>query len=128
MGFNPPNWASQPCREATLEAHNVDGSVDRTPIDMQPWYICGRYGRAAPRAAAAAASNTRAAAGMPPCPRQFIALTHARACNRDASCCDVVLGGSHASRQHAALVHHQDGRLFLIDLQSVSLQPCVVCL
>ena len=26
-----------------------------------------------------------------------------------------------ASRQHAALVHHSDGRLFLIDLESVRL-------
>jgi hypothetical protein len=78
-GFKPPEWASQPCREATLEVHGPGGSVDRVPVDAQPWYVVGR----------------------------------------DASTCDIMLEGSHASRQHAALVHHNDGRLFLIDLQSV---------
>lgn len=78
MGFNPPDWASQPCREATLEAHHADGRVDRVPVDAQAWYVLGR----------------------------------------DAGACDVALGGG-ASRQHAALVHHADGRLFLIDLASV---------
>ncbi|CAG9460410.1 unnamed protein product [Pedinophyceae sp. YPF-701] len=37
---------------------------------------------------------------------------------RDADSCQVVLEG--ASRQHAAAVHHQDGRLFLIDLGSTN--------
>lgn len=32
---------------------------------------------------------------------------------------DVALAEPSTSRQHAALVHHQDGRLFLIDLGSV---------
>ncbi|GBF97346.1 hypothetical protein Rsub_10993 [Raphidocelis subcapitata] len=78
MGFKPPEWASQPCREATLEVRRPGGAVDSQPIDAQPWYVIGR----------------------------------------DASACDVVLEGGSASRQHAALVHHEDGRLFLIDLQS----------
>ena len=42
MGFKPPTWASQPCREATLEVHRPGGAVDRLPIDMQPWYVLGR--------------------------------------------------------------------------------------
>jgi peptidyl-prolyl cis-trans isomerase NIMA-interacting 1 len=33
---------------------------------------------------------------------------------------DITLDEPSASRQHAALVHHEDGRLFLIDLGSVS--------
>jgi hypothetical protein len=32
---------------------------------------------------------------------------------------DIVLDDSSCSRVHAALVHHSDGRLFVIDLQSV---------
>jgi len=42
MGFKPPEWASQPCREATLEVHGPGGSVDRQPIDAQAWYVVGR--------------------------------------------------------------------------------------
>lgn len=37
---------------------------------------------------------------------------------RDASACDVPLDHPSASRQHAALCHHNDGRIFLIDLGS----------
>ncbi|KAK9823981.1 hypothetical protein WJX72_006781 [[Myrmecia] bisecta] len=38
---------------------------------------------------------------------------------RDAGACDIVLDrNSNASRTHAALVHHEDGRLYLIDLES----------
>jgi NIMA-interacting peptidyl-prolyl cis-trans isomerase 1 len=48
MGFKPPEWASQPCREATLEVHR-GSSVDRTPVDAQPWYIIGRCARAGGR-------------------------------------------------------------------------------
>jgi hypothetical protein len=36
MGFKPPEWASQPCREATLEVHRGGGAVDTIPIDAQP--------------------------------------------------------------------------------------------
>ena len=32
---------------------------------------------------------------------------------------DIHLDDSSCSRSHAALVHHNDGRVFLIDLQSV---------
>jgi hypothetical protein len=84
MGFKPPEWASQPCREATLEVRRSGGAVDSHPIDAQPWYVIGR----------------------------------------EASACDIVLDGGSASRQHAALVHHSDGRLFLIDLQSVREHWC----
>jgi hypothetical protein len=79
MGFKPPDWASQPCREATLEVRAPDGGVETLPIDMRPWYTLGR----------------------------------------DADACDIALAGPRASRLHAALVHHTDGRLFLIDLGSV---------
>lgn len=37
---------------------------------------------------------------------------------REASAADIVLDGPGASRQHAALVHHEDGKTYLIDLQS----------
>jgi len=37
---------------------------------------------------------------------------------RDGGSCDFELKDSTCSRSHAALVHHHDGRLFLIDLQS----------
>ena len=39
---------------------------------------------------------------------------------KDAAACDVLLTDGSCSHQHAALVHHQDGRLYLIDLASVS--------
>lgn len=45
---------------------------------------------------------------------------------RAADVVDVPLAHEGASREHAALVHHQDGRIYLIDLKSVrgmKLQP-----
>lgn len=50
---------------------------------------------------------------------------HARTCTlrcarrRAKELVDIHLDDNSCSRVHAALVHHQDGRLFLIDLQSV---------
>ncbi len=41
-------------------------------------------------------------------------------CSRDATACDIVINHESVSRIHAAIVHHQDGRIFLIDLASVS--------
>ena len=38
---------------------------------------------------------------------------------RDSSVVDILLTGADASRTHAALVHHEDGKSYLIDLQSV---------
>ena len=38
---------------------------------------------------------------------------------REPSAVDVVLSGAGASRTHAVLVHHEDGKTYLIDLQSV---------
>lgn len=38
---------------------------------------------------------------------------------RESTAVDVVLSGAEASRTHAALVHHEDGKTYLIDLQSV---------
>ncbi|KAA6417595.1 hypothetical protein WJX79_008560 [Trebouxia sp. C0005] len=37
---------------------------------------------------------------------------------RESTAVDVVLSGAEASRTHAALVHHEDGKTYLIDLQS----------
>ncbi|DBA80824.1 hypothetical protein WJX77_011181 [Trebouxia sp. C0004] len=37
---------------------------------------------------------------------------------REPATVDVVLNGAGASRTHAALVHHEDGKTYLIDLQS----------
>ncbi|WIA15829.1 hypothetical protein OEZ85_012584 [Tetradesmus obliquus] len=76
--FHPPDWVSQPCRVATLEVQDEDGSVSTQPVDKQAYYLFGR----------------------------------------DASVCDVPLSHASASRQHAALCHHTDGRVFLIDLGS----------
>ncbi len=42
----------------------------------------------------------------------------AAACCSDASIADIPLDHASASRSHAALCHHNDGRLFLIDLAS----------
>ena len=42
---------------------------------------------------------------------------------RDSALADIVLIGSGPSRVHAALVHHEDGKTYLIDLQSVSARP-----
>jgi hypothetical protein len=39
---------------------------------------------------------------------------------RDASVADVVIDDDAVSRRHAALVHHNDGRVYVIDLASVS--------
>ena len=38
---------------------------------------------------------------------------------KDEAACDVVLRDASCSHLHAAVVHHGDGRLFLIDLASV---------
>ncbi|GFR47805.1 hypothetical protein Agub_g9581 [Astrephomene gubernaculifera] len=78
MLFNPPDWASQPCRVATLEAFSGGQRILSLPIDTEPYYTLGR-----------AADQVS------------IGLDH-------QSC----------SRVHAAIVHHSDGRIFLIDLQS----------
>ena len=43
---------------------------------------------------------------------------------RTPACADVVLADASCSGQHAALVHHQDARIFLIDLQSVRCRGC----
>ena len=42
---------------------------------------------------------------------------------RNAEVCDITLSDESCSREHAALVHHEDGRLFLIDLGSVRPAP-----
>ncbi len=47
---------------------------------------------------------------------------------KDEGACDIVLRDGSCSREHAALVHHQDGRLFLIDLGSVSATPASLAL
>ncbi|EFJ46126.1 hypothetical protein VOLCADRAFT_82005 [Volvox carteri f. nagariensis] len=78
MLFNPPEWASQPCRVASLEVFTGGQRVLSIPVDIEPYYTLGR------------ASD-----------QVSIPLDH-------QSC----------SRVHAALVHHTDGRIFLIDLQS----------
>ena len=38
-----------------------------------------------------------------------------------------VQADSSCSRQHAAIVHHQDGRTFVIDLQSVRIISEILC-
>lgn len=38
---------------------------------------------------------------------------------REPTTVDIVLNGPGASRTHAALVHHEDGKSYLIDLSSV---------
>ena len=38
---------------------------------------------------------------------------------REPETADIILTGLGASRTHAALVHHEDGKTYLIDLQSV---------
>ncbi|KXZ55762.1 hypothetical protein GPECTOR_2g1312 [Gonium pectorale] len=78
MLFNPPDWAQQPCRVATLEVYSAGKVCWKIPIDAEPYYTLGR------------ASD-----------QVSISLDH-------HSC----------SRVHAAIVHHADGRIFLIDLQS----------
>ncbi len=40
---------------------------------------------------------------------------------REAGAVDIVLSAPSTSREHAAIIHHADGRLFLIDLASVRL-------
>lgn len=76
-GFKPPQWASQPCRMASVEIRAA-GGTESIPIDGKAHYTFGR----------------------------------------DATGCDVELPHPSCSRVHAAVVHHEDGRLFLIDLQS----------
>ncbi|KAG2447282.1 hypothetical protein HYH02_007612 [Chlamydomonas schloesseri] len=78
MLFNPPDWASQPCRVASLEVYSGNQRIVVHPIDIEPYYTLGRQAESV-----------------------SIELAH-------HSC----------SRVHAALVHHNDGRIFLIDLQS----------
>ncbi|GAX75947.1 hypothetical protein CEUSTIGMA_g3390.t1 [Chlamydomonas eustigma] len=78
--FQAPDWASQPCRVATLEIRSPAGELETIPIDSQPYYL---FGRAADQV-------------------------------------HLVLDDTSCSRVHAALVHHEDGRIFLIDLHSTS--------
>lgn len=49
---------------------------------------------------------------------------------RDAAMgCQIIVDDPAVSRRHAALVHHQDGRIYVIDLASVGLdtQPQTQC-
>lgn len=79
MHFHPPDWASQPCRIATLEVLSLAGQrIETYPVDIKPYYTLGRQGDQV----------------------------------------DILLDSPSCSRVHAAIVHHTDGRLFLIDLQS----------
>ncbi|KAK9835370.1 hypothetical protein WJX81_005262 [Elliptochloris bilobata] len=79
MVFQPPNWASQPCRTATLHVLDTDGKETAAlPVDGQVATVFGRT----------------------------------------PACVDVVLADVSCSGQHAVLVHHQDARIFVIDLQS----------
>ncbi|CAD7697027.1 unnamed protein product [Ostreobium quekettii] len=77
MGFEPPPWASQPCRIATLEVCVPGAGAEALPIDQKSYYVLGREPGS-----------------------------------------DVVNGDETVSKLHAAIVHHEDGRLFLIDLKS----------
>lgn len=45
---------------------------------------------------------------------------------RQADAVDIPLEETSCSREHAALVHHANGRLFLIDLASVIRIPCLI--
>jgi hypothetical protein len=53
-----------------------------------------------------------------PPPHAAVVTATATAPRRDASVCDIPLSHATASRQHAVLCHHTDGRVFLIDLGS----------
>ena len=59
-------------------------------------------------------------------PQENIPVDSAPHCvlGKDEGVCDIVLRDGSCSREHAALVHHEDGRLFLIDLGSVSATQC----
>ena len=46
---------------------------------------------------------------------------------RAADQVDICLDDASCSRVHAALVHHQDGRIFLIDLHSVRREGSRAC-
>lgn len=56
--------------------------------------------------------------------RPLLWLQVATVFGRTPACADVVLADASCSRQHAALVHHQDTRIFIIDLQSVRCWAC----
>ena len=45
----------------------------------------------------------------------------------DRAQCDLALDDASCSPLHAALVHHEDGKLYLIDLQSVPSGACCCC-
>lgn len=80
MLFSPPEWASQPCRVATLEvlSRPAGKRLETFPVDTKAYYTLGRQ----------------------------------------ADQVDILLDSPSCSRVHAAIVHHNDGRLFIIDLQS----------
>ena len=89
------------------------GSLDKIPVDGKPYYLLGRYRRhpgsmslAFPRTEGSIALIHPSHLSSPP--------TH-----RAADQVDICLDDASCSRVHAALVHHQDGRIFLIDLHSV---------
>lgn len=78
MSFNPPGWAAQPTKSASLQVLDGGAVADTIAVDDKPYYTFGR----------------------------------------DKGACDVILTHDGASRAHAAIVHHTDGRIYLIDLGS----------
>ena len=90
--FEPPSWAAQPTGRTSMLAHaRADARADADADTASA--------TAAAAAAAAAAASPIALNG-----RSYYVL------GRNSDTCDVVVDHSSASRMHAALVHHTNGR------------------
>ena len=102
MGFNPPSWASNPTREATLWRSDTDS----VPLNT-PYAVLGREGDVQVK---------QGEGSEPPSAHPAATLKEARP-PRPSPARPQVADPS-VSRRHAALVHHRDGKLYLIDLAS----------
>jgi len=98
-----PGCAERAGRPQVLDAAGRE--VEALPVDGQA------RRPASPRRRTARRANWRRPGGARRQPATVF--------GRDAASADVELDHASCSGRHAAVVHHQDARIFLIDLQSV---------
>lgn len=115
--FKPPQWEAPPSQPAHLEV-----STGRAPFVAKNC-ACGPGSAAGPAAGPPAlncllpkqVSDTKLTETY-----DLSGAPHHVFGREAASGAEFVLDDPSVSRSHAAIVHHADGRIFLIDLQSVS--------
>ena len=140
--FKAPSWESQPCRTASLEVPPVLTPEYHFPhrnASLLLSFSCTFALELLSLPASAFAPDVGTATLDVGCAHKYGARLSAQVhkssagqhdtipvdtaphyvLGKDEGACDIVLPDSSCSREHAALVHHEDGRLFVIDLGSV---------